>query len=103
MSVGPLSRYQGLPVVEVRHSARGVTRSLPIRRDLPRPVPAGEARLHTFTSYDSPDLLALRFFGREELYWFLLDANDGRLPDSFTVGELVVVPSAEDATRLRRY
>lgn len=103
MAVGPLSRYQGLPVVGVRHPARGVTRSLPIRRGLPQPVPADQTHLHRYTGYDSSDLLALRYFGRESLYWFLLDANQGRLPDTFVPGELVVVPPADNATRLQRY
>jgi hypothetical protein len=102
MAVGPLSRYQGMEVLELRHQARGATRSLPVRRALPSPVDTVDARLHRYTGYDAPDLLALRFFGREDLYWFLLDANGGRLPDSYQPGELIVVPSADDATRIQR-
>jgi hypothetical protein len=37
MAVGPLSRYQGMDVVQVRHQTRGATRSLPIRRALLAP------------------------------------------------------------------
>ncbi len=101
MAVGPLSRYQGMDVVQVRHQTRGATRSLPIRRPLPGLVGPAD-RLHRYTGYDTPDLLALRFFGREDLYWFLLDANAGRLPDDYRPGELIVVPPADDVTRVRR-
>ncbi len=100
MAAGPLSRYQGMDVVQVRHQTRGATRSLPVRRL--QPVPATADRLHRYTGYDTTDLLALRFFGREDLYWFLLDANGGRLPDDYRPGELIVVPPAEDVTRIQR-
>jgi len=100
MTAGPLSRYRDLPVLQVRHATRGVTRSLPIRRTLP--APQAVARLHRLTGFDSMDLLALRFLGREELYWYLLDANGGALPDQFTPGELVVIPPAAPATVVQR-
>jgi hypothetical protein len=46
--------------------------------------------------------LARKHLGREELYWHLLDANGGRLPDSFVVGEKLVIPPVELATRIER-
>lgn len=100
MPATPFSRYRDLTVVVVRHETRGVTRSLPIRR---RPVPPlPPAQLHRFNSFEPIDLLALRFFGREDLFWQLLDANGGRLPDEFAPGELLAVPPLAAATRVER-
>ncbi|MCT9078069.1 hypothetical protein [Streptomyces fulvoviolaceus] len=102
MAVGPLSRYRGMEALEVRHATRGTTRSLPVRRALPAPADPATARRHRWTGYDTVDLLALRTLGREDLYWALLDANSGRLPDSYRPGDLLLVPSADDATRIER-
>ncbi|QQM44579.1 hypothetical protein [Streptomyces liliifuscus] len=103
MAVGPLSRYRGMEALQVHHATRGATRSLPVRRALPAPAadPA-VSRRHRWTGYDAVDLLALRFLGREDLYWALLDANSGRLPDSYRPGDLLLIPSADDATRIER-
>lgn len=100
MAVSPFSRYRDLPVLVVEHETRGVTRSLPIRRDAA--APAGQARLHRLGGFDSVDLLARRYYGREDLYWQILDANGNRLPDSFAPGELLVVPPLETATQVER-
>lgn len=100
MAVGPFSRYRDLPVLVVEHETRGATRSLPIRR---RPAePLGQVRLHRFASFDAVDLIARRQYGREDLFWQVLDANGGRLPDSFVPGETLVVPPLETATRVER-
>ena len=101
MSVSPFSRYRNLDVLEVQHSGRGKARSLPIRRA------AGSSamrtrRQHRFADFESADLLALKFFRREDLFWHLLDANDGRLPDSFEPGEMLNVPALSLATRVDR-
>lgn len=100
MPVSPFSRYRNLSLLEVSHPSRGVTRSLPIRR---LPVSAvGGGRRHRFASYDTLDLLALKYFGREELYWHLMDAQGGRLPETFQPGEMLVVPSLAAATQVAR-
>ncbi len=100
MPTTPFSRYRDLPVVVVRHERRGVTRSLPIRRN--PTAPPLQQQLHRFNAFEPVDLLALRFFGREDLFWQILDANDGRLPDAFEPGELLVIPPLEAATRVER-
>lgn len=100
MPAGPLSRYRDLPAIPVRHATRGDTRSLPIRRPLAPPPPV--VGRHRVAAYEPADLLARRFLGREELLWRLLDANGGRAPDAFVPGEVLAVPSPDDATRVRR-
>jgi hypothetical protein len=54
------------------------------------------------TGYEPLDALARRYLGVEELLWRLRDANGGRPPDGFAVGELLDVPGIEDVTRVRR-
>jgi len=100
MPVSPFSRYRDLDVLAVEHETRGDTQSLPVRR-----AAAGLVllvRRHRLAGFESIDILARRYLGRESLHWRLLDANDGRRPDSFTAGELLNVPSLEDATQVQR-
>ena len=88
MPVTLYSRYRQLPLLEIPHAARGLTRSLPIRRTpSPKPRP-GASRTHQFSGYESADWLALKYFGREELYWHILDANESSLPDELEPGEM---------------
>ncbi len=101
MPVRPLSRYRNLPSLEVSHATRGLTRSLPIRRQSPRPPPPNSQQ-HQLTGYETADLLALKALGREELYWYLLDANGGRVPDQLQPGEMLSMPPLALATRVER-
>lgn len=73
---------------------------MPVRR-APRPL-AAATRRHRLAGYETLDILARRYLGREELYWQLLDANGGRLPGEFTVGELIDVPALGASTQVRR-
>ncbi len=100
MPVGPISRYRNLAVFTVVHPTRGITQSLPIRR--PPILQGGGGRQQPFTSYDSFDLMALRFLGTEQLYWFILDANGGQLPAEYEVGETILIPAQAAATRVSR-
>ena len=100
MPVSPFSRYKKLSYLEVNHPAKGKTRSLPIRR-LPV-VEAVPARQHRVTGFEGMDLLARRFYSREELYWHILDANGSRLPDEYEPGEMLAIPPSNTATRVDR-
>lgn len=98
--VGPLSRYRNLQPLLRQDPGRGLTRSLPIRR-----LPLGAAsalRWHTLTPAESVDLLARRYLGSEELYWFLLDTNGGSLPAELAVGQRVAIPPLAAATQVAR-
>jgi hypothetical protein len=100
MPVSPISRYRNLSVFTVLHPTRGATQSLPIRR--PAITPGAGGRQQPFTAYDTFDLMALRFLGVEQLYWYILDANGYQLPAEFTVGETVLIPPPAAATRVSR-
>ena len=100
MPVSPFSRYKSLPYLDTHHPAKGKTRSLPVRR-----LPIGETtggRQHRVTDFEGLDLLALRFYGREELYWRILDANGSRLPGDFQPGEMLLIPTLDIATQVDR-
>jgi nucleoid-associated protein YgaU len=101
MPVDPLSRYRNLPALQVVHATRGTTRSLAIRRSPLPPAPAS-SRTHRFTSYDTVDLLAHKFFGHEELYWAILDYNGQRSPDEFQPGDQLTIPPLAQVTRVQR-
>lgn len=100
MPVSPFSRYRDLHAIEVVHATRGATRSLPVRRPSSGVPPAMIG--HRLGGFETLDLLALRYYGREDLYWWILDANGGRSPGSFAAGEPVAVPPLELATRVSR-
>jgi hypothetical protein len=99
MPVNLFSRYRNLALLEINHATKGVTRSLPIRR-LNSNTQTGGGQLHRFAGYESTDLLSLKYFNREDLYWHLLDANGGRLPDDFKPGEMLTIPPLSLATRV---
>lgn len=100
MPVSPFSRYRNLSALEIVSPSRGKTRALPVRR-LSMETSSTENRSHQFTSYETADSLALKYFGREELYWALLDANKGKLPDDFEPGETLTVPSVRQINRIQ--
>ncbi|HET6339858.1 MAG TPA: hypothetical protein VFG30_41900 [Polyangiales bacterium] len=101
MPTDPLSRYRALTAFVVQHAARGVTLALPIRREMLN-TPSAADRVRRFASYDTADLLALKGYGREDLYWIILDANGGRLPETWEVGETLRIPPADRTTRIDR-
>lgn len=100
MPASPTSRYRDLDAIVVDHATRGVTQSLPVRRS-PTPV-SPTVRRHLLAGYETVDLLARSYLGRESLFWQFLDQNGGRLPDEFATGELIDVPSLNSATLVRR-
>ena len=101
MPVGPFSRYRNLAVLEVGHARRGVTRSLPLRRPPSAPPPPASRR-QRYSEFEPLDLLALKQYGREELWWYLADANGGRLPNAYQAGEMFQIPPLDLATRVER-
>lgn len=100
MSVGPLSRYRNQSLLQVQDPSRGQTLSLPIRR--PKLGDAEVTRLHRFSAGDSVDLLARRYLGSEELYWYLLETNGGLLPDEIEPERMLAIPSLALVTRVIR-
>lgn len=101
MPINSLSRYRNLSPLSVKTARRGESLSLPIRRQ-PIYWSLEVDTKHQYTDFDTADLLAAKYFGREQFYWFLLDANQGKLPEDFELGEVLDIPVFSTLTRITR-
>lgn len=92
MSTSVFSRYRGLGTIEARGEV-----TLPIRAS--KQLRGADSILHVVTSGESLDQLALRYYGNEELWWRIADANPARLPLDLSPGETIVIPPLTLVTR----
>lgn len=86
MSSTPSSRHFGLPLVEVGG------RVTPALRLLDPAADPGETLDHTLIAGETLDLLAQRYYGREDLWWRIADANPPRFPGDWKPGEVLRIP-----------
>lgn len=96
MPVSTYSRYHGLETVSVRGQVSLAQRLL--RPDEP---PAGSVR-HTIVGNETLDQLAFTYYGREDLWWRIADANPGKFPLDWQPGDTLLVPPLSVATRTPR-
>jgi nucleoid-associated protein YgaU len=104
MPSSPQSRYDGLAVVEVD----GVP-SLALRRPAsadPDPAHPGvrpgadpDSLVHVIVGGETLDQIAKRYYGREDLWWRIADANPRRLPFEWRAGEELLIPPLRTAGR----
>lgn len=90
------SRYYGLPVREV-----GGRPSLPLRQ-MPSPLDPSETVVHTVVGGETLDQIAWTYYGREDLWWRIADANPGRFPLDWRPGDRLLIPPLSAATRTPR-
>jgi nucleoid-associated protein YgaU len=90
------SRYRNLPIVEV-DGQLAVT-----QRPERLPVPAIGAAEHVVVGEETLDLLALRYYAREELWWRIADANPTRVLFDLAPGDRLVIPPLRVATNTGR-
>lgn len=57
---------------------------------------------HTLVGSETLDQLAARYYGREDLWWRIADANPNRFPLDWQAGETLVIPPIQAATRTPR-
>ena len=57
---------------------------------------------HRLVGDETLDQLARRYYGREELWWRIADANPARFPWEWRAGEVLVIPPLRVATRTPR-
>lgn len=90
------SRYHGLAVIELD----GVT-SLE-QRPLPEQDSPPDSILHVCVGGETLDQLARTYYGREDLWWRIADANPRRFAFEWRPGETLVIPPLRVATRTQR-
>lgn len=96
MAVSIYSRYYGLEKVEADSQV-----SLALR--LPPPAESYPDGLsHTVIGAETLDQLSARYYGREDIWWRIADANPGRFPLDWEPGERLEVPPIRVATRTPR-
>jgi nucleoid-associated protein YgaU len=92
MATSLFSRYHGVPVIEV--DGRRAIAQRPGRL----PVTAAGSAVHVVVGGETLDLLAVRYYGSEELWWRIADANPLRLLFDLAPGDELVIPPLRVAT-----
>jgi nucleoid-associated protein YgaU len=90
------SRYHGLETLE----AGG--RLTVAQRLTGAPPEYPDAIHHTIVGGELLDELARRYYGREDLWWRIADANPEHFPLDLKPGERLVIPPLRVATRTPR-
>ena len=93
MAVTLYSRYYGLGTVTSDGKVSLAQRPIPPLVDYP------DSLEHTVVGGETLDLLAFRYYGREDLWWRIADANPGRFPLDWAAGDTIVIPPLRVATR----
>jgi len=96
MSVSIYSRYYGLDTVEKNGQV-----SLAQRPAVP-PETYPDSIIHTVVGRETLDQLAAYYYGREDLWWRIADANPLRFPLDWKAGDTLVIPPIRVATRTPR-
>jgi phage tail protein X len=58
--------------------------------------------MHTLIGGETLDQLAFQYYGREDLWWRIADANPGRFSFDWQPGETLVIPPIRIASRVPR-
>lgn len=96
MPISMYSRYYGLDTV-----AEDGRVGLAQRPGVPSEMHP-DSLLHTVVGGETLDYLAARYYGREDLWWRIADANPGRFPLDWRPGETLFIPPIRVATRTPR-
>lgn len=96
MSTTPHSRYYRLPVIEVDGRTTLGVRPIP-------PSPRAESLpVHILVGGETIEQLAKKYYGREDLWWRIADANPAKFPLDWQPGDRVLIPSGVGATKTPR-
>jgi nucleoid-associated protein YgaU len=90
----PSSRYRGLATVAVDDRV-----SLAQRPPAADPLPP-DSIIHTVVGAETLDLLAWKYYGREDLWWRIADANPWLRPFELVSGLAIAIPPLRLATRM---
>jgi phage tail protein X len=92
MAVTIYSRYYGLATVVVNGVPSLALRPMPPVATYP------DALIHTVLAGETLDLLAFRYYGREDLWWRIADANPGVVAPDISPGDSLSIPPLRVAT-----
>lgn len=96
MTMSIYSRYYRSKVIEIDGKVCLAQRWVP-------PAPSySDSILHVIVGDETLDLLARRYYGREDLWYRIADANPGRFPMDWRAGDTVEIPPIRIATRTPR-
>jgi len=96
MSPSRTSRYHDVGTIEVDGKVS-------LRQRRPPPTEAyPDAIEHTVVGRETLESIAFRYYGREDLWWRIADANPGRFPLDWAAGDVVRIPPIRVATRTPR-
>ena len=96
MAVSIYSRYYGLDTVEINGRVSLAQRAAVPLETYP------DAIIHTLLGEETLDQLAALYYGREDLWWRIADANPARFPLDWKAGDTLVIPPIRVATRTQR-
>lgn len=90
------SRYYRLDVLDVADRIGLAQRPPVVVEEYP------DSLIHTIVGGETLDQLAAHYYGREDLWWRIADANPGRFPLDWQPGDTLVIPPIRVATRMPR-
>jgi hypothetical protein len=96
MAVSLYSRYYGLENVAIDATLSLVQRPIIALPEFP------DSLIHTIIGSETMDQLAKRYYGREDLWWRIADANPRRFSLDWQPGDQLVIPPIRVATRMPR-
>ncbi len=96
MSIPRTSRYYGLETLEVDGALTLAQRLTGEPPEFPDSI------RHTVVGGETVDALAKAYYGREDLWWWIADANPGRFPLDWRPGDVLVIPPVRVVTRTPR-
>jgi hypothetical protein len=96
MPVNIYSRYHGLKALEIRGRL-----SLE-QRPIQTVNTYSDGLVHTLKRGETLDMLAARYYGREDLWWRIADANPNQFYLDWEPGDNLNIPPIRVATRMPR-
>lgn len=96
MAVTIYSRYYNSKVIEVNGKLSLEQREIPPQDIYPDSIE------HMIIGNETLDQLAKKYYGREDLWWRIADANPAVFPLDWKAGDTLIIPPIRVATRTPR-
>ncbi len=96
MTTSIYSRYHKQSLIETGGKVSQTQRLTTVPEEYP------DSLLHEVVGNETLDQLAKKYYGREELWWRIADANPAKFPWDWQAGDILVIPPIRVATRTPR-